>query len=141
MEDHKKWGNYFQNASDKYGLGFHLYDIAYRTTKDIRVAPYTEIGKILAEKALSDPKFEKQVIRDTAEASRGFSKMPNDINIKLQSNMSAQTQTGKHLVDQLLKRGYDAIEDSVGWDVSRDPIIILDPDKNLQKTKVHSRKK
>ena len=47
---------------------------------------------------------------------------------------SKKTETGKEFVNHMLNSGYGGIGDINGTDVSKDPIIIFDPDKKTKKT-------
>lgn len=130
-DDHKKWQDYIGKAYNRSGI--QAYNVYYRTAKDVKVAHYTKVGKMLAEKALSDPNFGKQVLRDTNFAMDRLGQNPSDWDTKFSLNFAMQTATGKYLVNELINRGYGAVEDVHGRNVSNDPLIILDPDKNLKR--------
>jgi hypothetical protein len=52
------------------------------------------------------------------------------------TSMAAQTNLGNKLIDDLLKSGYGAVADPHGWNTAYDPLIILDPDNKIRRTKV-----
>lgn len=84
---------------------------------------------------LLDTKFKKQAIRDTEYTNKVLDlKKSNDYSENISRNIAAQTKTGKAFVDKVLKSGYDALVDTHGTNVSKIPVIVLNPDSNLSKT-------
>lgn len=61
-------------------------------------------------------------------------KKTNDPSEEISRLMSAFTlETGKKFTDEVLKRGYDAVVDTHGQNVSKSPVIILNANTNLKK--------
>lgn len=52
-------------------------------------------------------------------------------------NIAAQTETGKKFVKLLMDKGYGAVSDTHGRNVSNDPVILLDPDSKIKKQKIY----
>ena len=131
-QDNQKWLDYFQEGYK--GRNVQLYDVMYRSAKDLKIAPATKLGELFVEDKLNNEPFAKQVISDTdyAVASLG-TKAPKDINERLSYNLAMQTFAGKVYVYKLMNMGYDGIEDLHGRNVADDPIVVFNPQKNLRK--------
>ena len=131
-EDNQKWRDYFKEGYA--GRDVQLYDIMYRPAKDLKIAPATKLGEIFAEDQMKDKAFAQQTIKDTEYAINNLGQAnPKDIHDALSYNFAMQTETGKRYIQRLLDMGYDGIEDMHGRNVSKDPIIVFDPQKNLKK--------
>ena len=133
-QSQKNWRDYMNNVYSKYGL--QTYSIRYKTANDIKVMPQAELGKLYVDKMLKDSKFQKQSLKDlslvwnepvTMKSGRAY--LPDE-------HMFYNTKTSSKLYDEARKRGYQAIGDRKGQWLDKDPIIILDVNKNLEKRKV-----
>ncbi len=134
--DHKKWKKYLGKGYA--ARGRKTYDVQYKTTKPIKVMSSKQSGKHF-EKMLLDKNFHKQALPDTINSLTKLnapSKAYDDSAEQISYNMALQTKTGKAFIKSVQKLGYDAIADTHGRNTSKDPLIILDPDKNLRKVKV-----
>lgn len=134
--DHKKWKKYIGRGYASRGR--KTYDVRYKTTKPIKVMSSKQSGEHFS-RMLSDKKFADQALRDTVNAFQRLNASPKDYDDPSQQisyNLALQTKTGKAFVDSIRNLGYEAIVDTHGKNTSKDPLIILDPDKNLYKTKV-----
>lgn len=128
-EDHKKWQEYLGDAY--YDMGYTTYDIKYKTTKDLKIANFAEVGKIFMEKSVSSDML-NMMINDTEKASDFLNYKSEDFDDMLHLNFAAQTQTGKMFVDELMSRGYQGIQDKHGQNTSDNPVIVFNPEKNLK---------
>lgn len=134
--DHRKWKNYMGRGYASRGR--KTYDIQYTTAKPIKVMSSKQSGEHFG-KMLVDKKFADQALRDTVNA---FTKLNapdeayDDPAQQISYNLALQTKTGKEFLNSIRDLGYEAIVDTHGRNTSKDPLIILDPDKTLQKTKV-----
>lgn len=131
QKDHDKWVDYLGNGYLKFGNT--TYEQSYKTTKDIRIMSKIEQGKKYVE-MLKDTPFYNQALTDTIESNRklGLEKSDDPI-VNLSRNIAMQTETGKRFVDRVLSENYDALVDVHGQNLSENPLIILNPDKNLVK--------
>ena len=133
QKDHDKWVDYIGNGYLKRGRA--TYEQSYETTKDIRIMSKIEQGKLYVE-MLKDTPFYNQAFVDTVYANdRLGQEKSNDPVINLSRNIAMQTETGKRFISKVLSENYDAIIDVHGQNVSENPLIILNPDKNLVRNK------
>ena len=132
-EDHKKWQNYIGDAYKR--GGGEAYNVEYKTTKELKIADYQEVGKIFMEK-MQDNMAKTKMINDTKYAANQFNYTSDDAYDMLSLNFAMQTETGKMFVQELMKKGYHGVQDRHGQNTSENPVIIFDPDKNLKRTKV-----
>jgi hypothetical protein len=134
-EDHEKWLKYL---GEGYGArGRSVNSIMYTSLKDIWVASDRNVGKVFAEEFFHDPKNANMAIRDTNFAVQRFYRPNRDGELTYTQaaslNFAAQTETGKRLAERMMDLGYDAVEDAHGKNTSKDPIILLDPDRKIKK--------
>ena len=125
-KDNEKWKNLFKEVDQE------DYDLTYVATKDLKIAPYTKVGELYAKDCLNGLK--QITIQDTFKALNFLGYKNEDDYDALFTNFAAQTQTGKRYVQELMNMGYDGVEDYHGRNVSREPIIIFDPDSKVKKT-------
>ena len=131
-EDHDKWEDYLgQGYRD---MGYASYNQTYTTTKDLKVATKVEQGKIFVDMIKDDDYYNKFLSNtyDINEKKYGTSSPPV-MSIAVAQNIAENTEAGKQFVNKLKDMNYDAIFDTYGTSVSENPLIILDPDKNLKK--------
>jgi len=139
--DHSRWkyALYDQNM-DYVGK---VSDLRYKTIKDIRMASNTEVGReFISMMKESDPDTWNNV--HVKDIKRALSDYPIKVNREASNNeywgnvgtatIAAQSKTGQMLVERMLSSGYGGAGDVNGTDVSRDPIIIFDPDSVTTKT-------
>lgn len=140
VKDQKKWEKYLGKGYLQRGRP--TFNIGYKTVKDIKVLSSTHSGQKYAEMLMSDPDFANQSIRDMQKVRNMLRMDPigRSPSEQLSLNIAAQTETGHKFVDRILKEGYSAIEDEHGKNVAKDPIIVFDPDKNLQRTSIDTTK-
>lgn len=132
--DHKKWQK--ELAEGYARRGYRTWDVGYKTTKDLKIMSSAEQGKKFVEMVKNDPEFRARAPVDSLYADRFLGVGRSDDQAELISrNIAAQTQTGKRFVQELLKEGYGGVEDTHGKNVSKDPVIIFDPDTNLRRTR------
>lgn len=93
----------------------------------------TKQGELYA-KMLLDSNFKDQAMKDTEYAERFLGiKASKDNAENISRNIAAQTETGKQFVKRVLESNYDAIIDTHGTNVAKNPVIVLNPDSNLSK--------
>lgn len=127
--DHFRWmSDYAYSYKNPY-----QYSMKYQTIKDLKIAPYTKLGELFAEEYLDKPDFANMVISDTKRIEGKTGYKTTGLDDALSFNIAAETESGKYFVDKLLGLGYNALEDFHGRDTAKDPIIVLDPDKNTKK--------
>lgn len=129
QEDHDKWVDYIGNGYLK--RGYATYEQSYSTNKDLRIMSKEESGKKYVE-MLENTSFWNQAVMDTNMANYKLGLDPSDDPAEnISRNIAMQTITGKNFVDHLLRNNYDAIVDVHGQNVSENPLIVFNPDKNL----------
>lgn len=138
-KDHKEWQEYIGKGYAN--LGAKTYDIKYKTKANLKIAKAEKLGEIFTNQMLKDPKIANAMIDDTEKSANflGYHK-EFDITEGLSLNLAAQTETGKKIINELLNMGYDGIEDKHGQNVSKDPVIIFNPESNLARKKIKEHK-
>ncbi len=136
-QDNKLWRKYFDKAHDP---DTKLYQIKYKTTKDLKVASETEVGKRFVDQLMADGDFTMQ---QTMYANRFLGTRDNDITFKEAAarNIAAQTELGRRITTDILNSGYDAVPDTHGTNVSDNPVIVLNPDEKIRMTRSTSIKR
>ena len=131
QEDHDKWDDYIGGAYVKKNKA--TFTQTYVTTKDLKVMSSAKQGELYT-KMLMDSDFGKQAIRDTEYVNQEFGlKESNSAAENISRNIAMQTQTGKAFIENAMKNGYDALFDTHGTNVSKNPVIVLNPDSNLSR--------
>lgn len=133
QDDHSKWEDYLGYGYLNRGIA--TYNQTYKTTKDLKVMSSTKQGELYA-KMLLDTKFKNKVLDDIKYANNVLGIEPakdNDYAEIISRNIAAQTETGKTFIKEVLKQNYDAVVDTHGTNVSKNPVIILNSDSNLAK--------
>lgn len=134
--DDRRWQAYLGAGYKKSGK--KTYKVKYTTLSDIKVASRTEAGDVFC-KTFIDKKgnLKSTAISDSVDSYR---KLVGYVPKHMKSyhmasvNMAMQTKTGKRYIKALLDSGYDAVGDYHGQNISKDPLIILNPDKKLKLT-------
>lgn len=130
--DHSKWEDYFGNLY--LNMGLLSYNHQYKTVKDLRVMSSTKQGELYTKMLMENPMFASKAVKDTKYAAEFLRiRDADDPAENISRNMAAQTATGKAFVKEVLKRNYDAVVDTHGTNVSKTPVIVLNPDSNLKK--------
>lgn len=132
--DNASWQDMYAQRRSDMGSNKKLYSIAYKTTKDIRIANsdvLTDIGvKLLKE----DPKaWAKEVTKVKRETGYTDYQIPT-MDRYLTLTIALGHPTGNRVMKELQAAGYDALEDSLGRDVSINPVILIDPDNTTKRT-------
>lgn len=142
--DHKKWNRYLTPANE--AAGRSVYEKEYTAISDIKVASDKEVGKVFYDKFIRSEKADvsmKAVMESQALANRvpayrntyiGSHVDKSTASIDATLNVAFQTETGKAFVNEMWKQGYGAISDAHGRNNSRDPLIILKPDRQMIET-------
>lgn len=130
--DNKLWRNFFSNYYDslpkesketsKYK---NLYSLKYTTINDINVASQTKLGEEYVN-----------LLKNTGyNVPDNYDKYMYKLSLLASQEMRNQSENGKQMVNSLLKQNYQAVADTNGDDVAIDPVIILEPEKNIKMTK------
>ena len=136
-EDHAEWRNYF--GSEYARRWKPIYETTYAVTKDTYVATGKDISKVISEK-LNSKTYQRDMASLKEEARiRGYDWHGTSIEDHNSLLLATQKKSGKRIIKELKKMGFGAIEDDHGKNVAKDPVIILDPDKNLVKVYPTSR--
>ena len=160
VNDHEKWKKHF-DMDTQYGEPPVSSETFYKTMNDIKVAKAAEAGKVyvekvlpsLSENAMKDASyFMKTSIAGKSGISDRNTAVKDAVNPgkvgKVQAENAASLlaansvrfnevpfnghdEASKKLIAELKKKGYSAMQDTFGWNVSADPIIIFDPKDNL----------
>lgn len=115
----------------------------YTTTKDLKIAPATALGKefLKMQKEYSKSPSKSSELNkeiDYVNSMWGFrgekqkfqgSKKSEAMITASSLVASSRTKSGKELVDRLMKQGYHGVGDINGIDVANDPVIIFDAHK------------
>lgn len=136
VEDHKKWEDYLVDLYKQSGRD--TYNIEYKANKDLKVASYTETGKVYVDNFFNNAEYHGQAMNDIYYSELFLGYEAKTIGDAMSMSVAAQTETGKKLCEKMLDLGYDAMADYHGANVANDPVIILDPDNKL--TRVSSKK-
>lgn len=130
QDDHSKWETYL--GEEYIQRNQTTWNQTYKTTKDLRVMSSTKQGELFTKMMLEDSRFKKMALEDIVYSDRGLRQKPvDDAAENISRNIAMQTDTGKVFVQRVLKLNYDAIVDTHGTNVSKDPLIVLNPDANL----------
>lgn len=123
---HKNWRDYMWAA-----YRTNVYSARYKTASDLKVMPQYELGKMYVDKMLNDSKFQKQSLKDLSSIWNENITMDKPKAYYPDEHIFYNTKTSSKLYDEARKRGYQAIGDRKGQWLDKDPLIILDADKNL----------
>lgn len=129
--DHKAWQKYIGDAYAE--RGYETYNVKYMPVKDLKIAKAEKVGELLTKEFMKDPKIANQVIEDTKSAQRKLGYSSDNTDDLLSLNFAMQTKSGQMFINRLLELGYDGIEDAHGRNTSKDPVIVFNPEQNLQK--------
>ena len=130
QDDHSKWETYL--GEEYIRLNNTTWNQTYKTTKDLRVMSSTKQGELFTKLMLEDRRFKKKALKDIAYSDRYLRQKPvDDAAENISRNIAAQTDTGKAFVRKVLALNYNALVDTHGTNVSKDPLIVLNPDTNL----------
>lgn len=96
----------------------------------------TKQGELFV-KMLTDKNFKKQVDEDLEKYYYTMPQVkrtndPEEIVSRLVSGSGAGLNSGQKFIDKALENGYDALFDKHGTNISKSPIIVLNPDTNLK---------
>ena len=130
QDDHSKWETYL--GEEYIRLNKATWNQTYKTTKDLRVMSSVKQGELFTKMMLEDSNFKEMALEDISYVDRRWRLKPvDDAAENISRTIALQTDTGKAFVQRVLKLNYDAIVDTHGTNVSKDPLIILNPDKNM----------
>lgn len=135
-DDHQKWDDYLGRLYLGRGLLTTVH--SYKTVKELKVMDATKQGELYT-KMLLDKKFKKQVTKDLDEYYKVMSqvKKTDDATVTVSRLVSASAglKSGQMFIDKVLEGGYDALLDTHGTNMSKNPVIVLNADTNLKKLK------
>lgn len=136
-EDQEKWEDYLGSRYAQRGRD--TYNIGYEAVKDIKIMSGTKSGMKFVEMMMDDKDFAQQAVKDVKWAMNNFAltdEIPDDPAEQLSYAIAAQTKTGKDFAQRIIQEGYGGVEDVHGRNVSENPVIVYDPDRNLKKTSI-----
>ena len=154
--DNNLWFNYFANRELSGGRKIREVTI-YQTKHDIKVAKAKDAGEIYINNVVKASKkaaeeaetfykegpgrkgspMENTKLADALDSSKVGVDTSNSMSTilasyALQNNDAKGRNVGsKMLTKELKARGYNAVQDALGWNVSNDPLIVFDPKDNL----------
>lgn len=143
--DNSKWNMYLTPEYIRSGKSVYQKELIAKA--DIKVASDKEVGKVFYDKFIHSEKADvsmkavmnsiELVNRVPAYRNSYESKNVNEQTASLDAslNVAFQTETGKAFVEELWRQGYGAMSDRHGRNNSRDPLIILNPDKQLSEVR------
>lgn len=133
------FGDQFANA------GYRTYSLMYTPVKDLKVSSNAQLGKEFYERVLKND-VKNLDMNSLKQASQMYPIKPS-VNVDKEGYevygsiastlIGAQTRQGYKAVKAMLKAGYDAIPDVNGTDTSYDPIIVLNPKRNVKRVSTH----
>lgn len=130
QNDHSKWETYL--GEEYLYRNTATWNQSYKTTRDLRVMSSAKQGELFTKMMLEDPRFKEMAIEDIDHSNRSLRQKPTDDAAEnISRNIAMQTDTGKAFVQRVLNLNYDAVVDTHGTNVSKDPLIVLNPDTNL----------
>lgn len=138
QDDHSKWDDYLGRLYLNRGRLTTTH--TYKTTKDIKVMSSEKQGELYT-KMLLDNRFKNKSINDLDTYYKYMPqvKRSNDPSTEISRILSADSwanlETGKKFVDEVMKRGYDALEDTHGKNTAESPVIILNANTNIKHIK------
>ena len=141
-DDAKKWRDFF---SRHYA---NPHEHTYKVKRDLYIATGKEITDIINREFKS--KADKQQFSNDVQkinmavSNEKYRKAPNGIDqtaydaSSLMRSYSSpyseyNTESGKRIVKALTDSGFDGLIDSFGQDVSKSPVILLDPEKKVKR--------
>lgn len=138
-KDHKKWEDYM-------GKGYRYNRMptfiqTYDVTKDLKVMTAKQQGKKYIDMLKKDEAFKNLSIDEFGKIknfgpriSRNtlLSKTSNNAEI-VSRHIAKQTETGKAFIKEVIKE-YDALYDTHGTNLSKNPVIVLNSSKNLKRS-------
>lgn len=132
QKDHSKWETYLGKAYIRRNQV--TWNQTYATTKDLRVMSSKKQGELFTKMMLEDKKFKNQALKDIEYSDYALAqKTVKNAAENISRNIAIQTKTGKAFVKRVIVENYDAIEDTHGKNVSKSPLIILNPDANIER--------
>ena len=133
QKDHSKLEAYLGKAYIDRNMT--TWNQTYKTTKDLRVMSSTQQGKLFVDMMLKDKRFKEQALKDIEYSDRSLhQKSVDDPAENISRNLAMQTETGKAFMKKVLENNYDAVVDTHGTNLSKDPLIVLNPDINLSRS-------
>lgn len=141
--DNEKWKDEFSRIRSEGGHK-DLYDNEYETKEKLKIASCRELGKVYVNEILkSSDKNTSWTAKAEAEEEKIYTPFPDlskywfysDDIYTSNLHLYKQTDTGKLLMQKMLKNGYDGVVDYRGYDVSDVPVILFNPDEKIKRTK------
>ena len=131
--DNSKWEKYLGEGYRK--RGSDTYNVYYKTTGDLKVASDRDVKRVYRKSVLNNPEAIARAKMETSYSAQRLNMPLKSYNSTKAAgyNLALQTETGKAIVKSLRESGFDAFSDKHGRNTSKDPIIVIDPEKNLAK--------
>lgn len=141
-KDNQVWEDLYKRSYNR--EGDKLYSVQMKAVKDIKVAGGNTVAEKWVDKMMSDKSFANQTINDLLYSKSHYglnvlnSKDGSFNYLDFSKTLGYSTESAKSFFNEMKNLGYDAIADVYGSsseDVD-EPLIILDPDNKIRKTKI-----
>lgn len=131
QEDQDAWEEYLGEAYVKRNAATYVQ--TYALTNDVKVASSQKQGEIFVESFLTGP-LKSKTLSDIEYSNDFLGVKPSDNDAENASRIvAAQTETGKKFAEKMMSLGYQAVLDTHGTNVSKNPVIVFNPDENLRR--------
>lgn len=138
-KDQKKWEDYMGKGYGRHNMPTYVQ--TYEVSKDLKIMSAKQQGEKYIDMLKKDDTFNKISIDEFGKV-RDFgprvkqntliSKTSNNAEI-VSRHIAKQTETGKAFIKEVIKE-YDALYDTHGTNLSKNPIIVLNSSKNLKRS-------
>lgn len=130
--DNYRWSRLFKEHDKLLNDPTNHYSVKYKAKNDINVLSATNAGNMFYNKMQNNKKFAKQANKDADKWMLEYRQPIANYNTLASVMISAGTKSGQQFVKDVRSLGYNAIGDYLGKDTAKDPLIIIDPDKNMK---------
>lgn len=130
--DNYRWSRLYKKHDKLLNDPTNHYSVKYKAKNDINVLSATNAGGMFYDKMQNNKKFAKQANKDADKWMLEYRQPIANYNTLASVMISAGTKSGQQFVKDVRSLGYNAIGDYLGKDTAKDPLIIIDPDKNMK---------
>ena len=130
--DNYRWSKLFKAHDKLLNDPTNHYSVKYKAKNDINVLSATNAGDMFYNKMQTNKKFAKQANKDADNWILKYKQPIANYNTLASVMIANNTKSGQQFVKDVRSLGYNAIGDYLGKDTAKDPLIIIDPDKNMK---------
>lgn len=138
-KDHKKWEEYMGKGYRRYSMPTYIQ--TYEVSKDLKIMSAKQQGEKYIDMLKKNDAFKQTSIDEFRRVENFGPKIRQNTVLSKKSNnaeiisrhIAKQTETGKAFIKEVIKE-YDALYDTHGTNLSKNPVIILNSNKNLKKS-------